>query len=112
MSDVKVTLHPLTAREALLLIRLNIAQLPVRHGLTRAERLAEDIDQIAELGLSRTDPINFELSDHLADRLGEAHQILRDLRAPLSADGNMTDRLNAALALPPDLEAMVERRIG
>lgn len=102
--------EPLTAREALLEIRRQI---------NGYETMAE-IDEIAQAGLDRTDPANFELTDHLADRLAEAHKVLRGIveghdqarpgRSFLTDE--FADVLRGVLALPPDLEAMVERRIG
>lgn len=104
-------LEPLTAREALLLIRWKIAQAD----LNSAGQHAIVLDQIAEQGLSRTEPVNFELSDQLADRLAEAHNVLRAIRDLIEGDPSCERTLgeiNGVLALPPDLEAMVERRIG
>lgn len=92
---------PHTAREALLEIRR----------LLRMEGVpGSRMDVIAEAGLTRREPVNFELSDQLADRLAEAHKLLRKvLETEMASMGGEIDK---ALALPPDLEAMVDRRIG
>lgn len=96
---------PLTAREALLEIRRFLASgdlLSVANGAA--------LDEIAKAGLDRTETVNFELSDLLADRLAEAHERLREAVDP---EGHLhLDQVREALALPPDLEAMIERRIG
>lgn len=91
----------MTAREALLEIRRRLASSPV-------PALAE-VDEIAVAGLNGSGADNFELTDQLADRLAEAHRLLRQL----DRDGKIEHgEVLEALALPPDLEAMVERRIG
>jgi len=102
-------LRPLTAREALWLIRYEIAQ-PVLDSET-----SQRLDRIAAQGLDLSQPQNFELSDQLADRLAEAHGLLArlqhvELRSP-SEGLDLRGDIAGALALPPDLEAMVERRI-
>jgi hypothetical protein len=97
---------PMTAREALLEIRRFLAS-----GDLTANANGSALDQIAKGGLSRTAPPNFELSDQLADRLAEAHKILRELREGGDV-AKLSGEIDGALALPPDLEAMVERRLG
>lgn len=98
-----------TPREALLEIRRMVATLdPARvvslHG----------IDEVAMDGLSSSGVANFILADQLADRLAEAHKLLRDLLAhnEMGPWVEISGEIREALALPPDLEAMVERRIG
>lgn len=102
-------LRPLTAREALWLIRHELAQ-PVLDSET-----SQRLDQIAARGLDLSAPQNFELSDELADRLAEAHGLLAQLQhveLPSLAQGlNLRSEIAGVLALPPHLEAMVERRI-
>lgn len=114
--------EPRTAREALLELRRRWATF-----LKASHPLREDFahyDRLAEAGLDRHDPINFTLSDQLADRLAEAHKILRPIidahetcvekgRENRSfIGGELPQQIREALSLPPDLEAMVERRIG
>jgi hypothetical protein len=115
MSDVR--LRPYTAREALLAILAESEE--VDDSLARA-----NAEELARQGLDRTAPENFELTDQLADRLAEAHRVLLEIqgRYPTSrqdkpavrefVDDKLKFSIDAALALPPDLEAMVERRIG
>lgn len=93
--------EPMTAREALLEIRRQIA----------GYETMEDIDALCVVGLDRTAPPDFELTDHLADRLAEAHEVLRVFATRRNGERE-NRRVAEALALPPDLEAMVERRIG
>lgn len=100
---------PMSAREALLAIKYA--------KLGQEDLGAEpDFDLIvacADAGLSRMDPMNFELTDLLADRLAEAHKVLREWDREGSADNtDLESRTAEALTLPPDLESMVERRIG
>lgn len=99
--------EPVSPREALLAIKF------ARLG---QEDLTADPDfdlivAYADAGLSRRSPANFELSDQLADRLAKALKVLSEVResgdvAALSGD------INECLVLPPDIEAMVERRVG
>lgn len=96
-----MALDPLTAREALLEIRRRLASQPVPALM--------EIDSLALAGLDRGGMENFELSDQLADRLAEAHKLLREFSG--GAD-DAFDQIEGVLALPPDLETMVERRIG
>jgi hypothetical protein len=93
-----MSFEPLTAREALLEIRRQ----------TRGWDTLEGIDKIAQAGLDQSAPPNFELTDQLADRLAEAHFVLREAKR----DQISWSAIDEVLALPPDLEAMVERRIG
>jgi hypothetical protein len=92
---------PKTPREALLVIR----EMTRRGG--NITFLNDEIRTVAEAGLQGRADV--ELSDALADRLARAHQLLGSIRnggdlAVLSGD------IDEALCLPPDLEAMVERR--
>jgi hypothetical protein len=102
-------LRALTAREALWLIRYELAQ-PILDSET-----SQRLDRIAAQGLDLSSPQNFELSDQLADRLAEAHGLLARLQhveLPSPAQGlNVRSEIAGVLALPPDLEAMVERRL-
>jgi hypothetical protein len=104
-----IDLQPFTAREALWLIRHELTQ-PVFDS-----EAAQRLDQIAAEGLDLSSPQNFELSDQLADRLAEAHGLLAQLQnveLPSPAQGlTLRSEIAGVLALPPDLEAMVERRI-
>lgn len=104
----------MTPREALLAIRHEIASGQYRGFMA-------GIDKLASEGLDVSGPATFELTDQLADRLAEAHNLLRGIVEGIEsgvAKGNdfFSEEFKAkfyeALALPPDLEAMVERRIG
>lgn len=109
MSD----LRPQTAREALFEVRRRAAEV---HVDTDASDFACEVDKVALEGLDRREPINFELTDELADRLAEAHAILRGLRqqniGAFSQGVDLNGKIDEALALNPGLETMVERRIG
>lgn len=106
-------LSPQTAREALFEIRRHAAEV---HVDTDPSDFACEVDRVALEGLDRREPINFELSDSLADRLAEAHAILRGLRqqniGAFSQGVDLNGKIDEALSLPPDLETVVERRIG
>lgn len=104
-----MAIEPLTAREALLEIRRIYAK-----GRITDDMLVtlKHVDAVAEAGLSRTAPSNFVI-DQLADRLAEAHAELRRIKRDGFPNGPRDARhIDGILALPPDLEAMVERRIG
>lgn len=116
-SGVKLPFDPLTAREALLAIRVESAS---TSGSPSA--IIYNIARLAEAGLDRNGIENFELTDQLADRLAEAHGVLQEIRDlvkgdtiesnPLTGRNPMLDvEIDSALALPPDLETMVERRM-
>lgn len=97
-----VHLYPQTAREALLEIRRLAAT------ITKPVSTAA-FEEIALEGLARTEPINFELTDQLADRLAEAHGLLQRLLGPRQ-EWPVSTEIAEALSLPPDLETMVEGR--
>lgn len=111
---------PITAREALLEIKHRAARAQgIERDRERASAVFGAIEQTAKAGLDRSGMENFELSDQLADRLAEAHKVLRELVNEPDHNGErpdlseqQADRAREALTLPPDLEAMVERRIG
>lgn len=97
-------LRPMSAREALYAIRVILAEIDSDSDVWE---VGHKIHLLADNGLDQSAMTNFELSDHLADRLAEAHALLRSCKqgqVPLSD-------IDAVLALPPDLEAMVERRM-
>lgn len=107
-------LLPATAREALLQIRLEVAQAVID------SEICGRIDHICRQGLNLSGMSNFELTDQLADRLAEAHNLLKGVVEGFeegAAKGNdpfspeFKAKFYEALALPPDLEAMIERRI-
>jgi hypothetical protein len=102
-----VRLYPQTAREALLEIRRRLA-------LTLETRTSQALDEIALEGLARTEPINFELTDQLADYLAKAHGVLDEVRQYLygklpDGDNVIEYKVLEAMSLPPDLETIVER---
>lgn len=116
MPDREVDFQPQTAREALFEIRRRFAAGTICDDMLG---LLNDIDRIAELGLARTEPFNFELNDRLGDKLAEAHKLLRRIeRQMLHGQGGekgeplLSEALAEVLSLPPDLEAVVERRIS
>lgn len=111
MSDQ--TFNPLTAREALLAIQCARAEI---HADSDPFEIANQIRLLVDAGLGQMGPINFELSDQLADRLAEAHRALKIALEHLygklpDGDNEIEGIINEALALPPDLETMVERRM-
>lgn len=105
-------LRVFTAREALLEIRRRIL-------LVQKRVSCEDLEDVAKEGLDCSAPENYETIDRLADRLAEAHEVLREV-APHSVERRIAkgdlDQIAAkageAIVLPPDLEAMIERRLG
>lgn len=99
--------RPQTAREALLELRGWAA----RQG--EARNGCEYVAAIAEAGLAQNGLANYELTDQLADRLAEAHKVLLRIQGGLvgSQVDEVLEEIGKALSLPPDLEAMVERRI-
>lgn len=105
---------PQTAREALYEVRRRCELMrgsdDIRYLHTSDAEVAlthlRAIDAVAKAGLGRTEPINFELTDQLADRLAEAHALLREI----ATKHVEPRRLQEVLSLPPDLETMVERR--
>ncbi len=104
--------HPHTPREALLAIRHRILQ-----GGDEGGKIGE-IDKLAQNGL-RTDLMRggYELTDQLADRLADAHHILGEISSEAAVkhgrvSGRTRERIGEALALPPDIESMMEHRAG
>jgi hypothetical protein len=111
---------PQTAREALYEVRRRCELMrgsdDIRYLHTSDAEVAlthlRAINAVAKAGLDRTEPINFELSDQLADRLAEAHQLLSEIRGSDSvAIRGWWGKIDEALSLPPDLETIVERRV-
>lgn len=100
---IKFEFYPFTAREALLEIR-RIAET----GPSSIE--TEMIDQVAKVGLDAPGMENYETTDRLADRLAEAHALLGQLRKP--EHESLLGDIDGVLVLPPDLEAMIDRRLG
>lgn len=93
-----------TAREACLEVRRLAATIDPAKVVS-----LDAFDEVAVDGLANNTPTNFELTDQLADRLAEAHALLRRVLEGGHVPGG---DLAEALALPPDLEMMmVERRI-
>jgi hypothetical protein len=68
----------------------------------------DDFRRVAVAGLQPS--ATFELTDELADRLAVAHRLLREIREGTEL-AVIAGEIEDALALPPDLEAMVERRL-
>lgn len=100
---VQFEFYPFTAREALLEIR-RIAET----GPDSIE--TEMIAAVTKVGLDTLGMENFETTDRLADRLAEAHDLLGKMRQP--EHEALLGEIDAVLALPPDLEAMLDRRLG
>jgi hypothetical protein len=94
----------LTAREALFAIKGAAKQPNVGAAI-------EEVRELADEGLRRTGIVNFELSDQLADRFAAAYKLLRELREGGDV-ATLSGEIDEALALPPDIEAMVDRRTG
>jgi hypothetical protein len=108
--DIPQPVEPMTAREALLAIQLvNDADDRQVSGYPTHLETMRAIFRLTEVGLDRIAPPNFELTDQLADRLAEAHGLLARV-----ANGEYVEHreIHEVRTLPPDLEAMVERRIG
>jgi hypothetical protein len=101
-------LEPQTAREALLEIRRVAAEV---HLDTDAGDLGCQVDRVALEGLHKGGPINFEWPDQLADRLAPALKILSELRAGTDV-ATLSGEIDEVLTLPPDIETVVERRVG
>jgi hypothetical protein len=115
VNDEEKKFVPQTAREALLEIK-RIAQTD-----PDPTHRVSWIDVVADQGLTRTEPYNFELGDHLADRLAEAHRLLVGILGQDEIGGmvvhqngqvvTLAGAIREVLSLPPDLETMVERRM-
>ena len=96
---------PHTPREGLLMIRHLIAGEPD----TRWNPVYDLIDKVAVEALAPGGLGTYELTDQLAASLAEAHGVLRRVKTWLPRPNlGMVDE---ALALPPDLEAMVDLRL-
>lgn len=106
MSEVEF--DPASPREALLEIRRLYAAAGVSDDLLE---LLTRIDGIAQAGLNWRAPQNFELNDELGDRLAKALKVLDEVRATGDVAA-LSGEIDEALVLPPDMEAMVERRVG
>jgi len=104
----ELELRPVTAREALLQIQSIVA---MKRPLGRDADLVE-INNVARAGLDLSAPTNFELIDTIADYFAAAIEVLRKLREPEPEHESLLSEIDGVLALPPDLEAMVERRVG
>lgn len=103
---MKLYFRPVTAREALLEIRRIAETGPdsIETGM---------IGEVAQAGLDQTGMGNFELTDRLADYFGAAIEVLRRVdKEGFSDNADLEDRVTVAMALPPDIEEMVERRVG
>jgi hypothetical protein len=103
-----VDLRPATAREALFQIRLELAQ-PILDAETAAR-----IDRMCVQGLDLSAMSNFELVDQIADRYAKAYWLLDRLKTGdfgrISTGLDLRGEIAEALVLPPDLEAMMDRR--
>lgn len=94
-----------TAREACLEVRRLAATIDPAKVVSLAA-----FDEVAVDGLANNTPTNYELTDQLADRLAQAHKLLGEIREGTEM-ATLSGEIDQALALPPDLEMMVERRI-
>jgi len=83
--------YPTTPREALLAVLIALREVPMRPPAL----VFRDIENWADKGLRGNE--SFLLTDALADRLAEAHGLIKQIG-------------HEPPSLPPDLEAMVERR--
>lgn len=110
------TFVPHTPREALLAIRAECRGI---HSDSDPFEVGTHVDRLAEDGLRPSGPATYELTDQLAERLAEAHHILLGLKEgyeDAAAEGvdffseEVKAKFAQALALPPDLEAMIELR--
>lgn len=100
----------MTAREALFEIRRLVREgTLIPAALEHPDKVFDSIGRIAKEGLDRTQLVNFELSDLLADRFAVAYRLLEQLREGGDV-ATLSGEIDEALALPPDLEAMVDRR--
>jgi hypothetical protein len=101
-------LRPATAREALFQVRLELGQ-PILDSET-----CQRLDRICREGLDLSGMSNFELVDQVTDRYAKAYWLLeRVQRADLSSIPDQADlrgEIGDALVLPPDIEAMMDRR--
>lgn len=98
-------MEPQTAREALFEIRRQAAEV---HLDTDVDTFSCAIDKTALEGLAHTHPINFELSDETADRLAEALKLLQRVREEGVTE--LAAEIAEQLVLPPQIEAMMDRR--
>jgi len=107
MDQVADRLVPRTGREGLLILGLLIAE----HGsLELGDHLADRFRKTIEEGLADG---NLEELDHLADRFAGLWQTLDRVRQEgfdPAHPGDLGGQVAAALGLPPDLQAMVDRR--
>lgn len=104
----EIEFDPVSPREALLEIRRLYAAAGISDDLLG---LLGRIDVTAQAGLNRRAPQNFELNDELGDRLAKALKVLSELRENGDVAA-LSGEIDEALVLPPDIEAMVERRVG
>jgi len=100
-------LIPKTGREGLLILRLLVAEHgPLELGDHLADRFRKTIDEALLDG-------NLEELDRLADRFSALWRTLEKISKDgfdPAKPGNLGDQVAAVLALPPDLQAMVDRR--
>ena len=101
--------EPLTPREALLEIRRQ-ATLISLDTVEAVARFQDEVSRLADAGLDYPNIRGgYELSDQLADRLAQAHKLLGEIQEGTEY-AVISGEIAEALALPPDLEAMIERR--
>lgn len=114
---------PRTPREALLAINAECRDI---HSETDPYELAHSCLRHVQDGLAPSAPDTFEWTDQLAGRLAEAHYLLTRVRETFTSEDILDDNsvenpltgkfpmldseIDAALALPPDIEAAIDLR--
>lgn len=98
--------EPRTPREALLAIRAECRGIHVDSDPFEVGTL---VDRLAEDGLRPTRPDTFEYTDQLTERLARALHLLSQVREEAADVSVLSGEIDEALALPPDIEAAVER---
>ena len=98
--------EPRTPREALLAIRTECRGI---HSDSDPFEVGTRVDRLAEDGLLPSRPDTFEYTDQLTKRLARALDLLTQVRDEATDVSVLSGEIDEALALPPDIEAAVER---